>query len=167
MNLVHEAVWYALYTRSRAEKKAAQTLSDTVIEVYCPLQKTRKRWHDRIKVVEEPVFRSYVFVRVRPEQMTWALGNPHVIDVVRHCGKPAAIREREISDIRGFLETYEGCVFSLSEVAENDRVRIEEGPFADYTGIVVRKTARKASIRLEMFNAYLVAEFSNTQYSKV
>lgn len=167
MNLIRERTWYALYTRPRSEKKAAETLAGRGIEVYCPVQRIRKRWHDRYKVVEEPVFRSYVFVHIRSEERSVVLSDNNIINFVLHCGKPAIIKDQEIVTVQRFLEEYEGYSMSLTEVVENDTVRIGEGPFADYTGIVVRKTKKKASIRLELFNAYLVAEFNDTQYSKV
>ncbi|TDX01784.1 UpxY family transcription antiterminator [Dinghuibacter silviterrae] len=166
MNLIQGSggAWYALYTRPRSEKKAAATLSARGITVYCPIQKVRKRWHDRYKIVEEPVFRSYVFVRIRPEERSAVLSDNNIITFVLHCGKPAVIQDREMEGVRTFLETYQDWEL---RVETNDRVRIDEGPFADYTGIIVRKTKKKASIRLELLNAYLVAEFNDTQYSKV
>lgn len=167
MNLIRESSWYALYTRPRSEKKAAETLSTKGITVYCPIQKTRKQWHDRVKTVEEPVFKSYIFVQIRHDQRAAVLSDPNIINFVLHCGKPAVIRDQEIATVRAFLEEYVGYAFTLSEVSENDPVRISVGPFANYSGIVVRKMKRKASIRLELFNAYLVAEFKDTQYCKV
>lgn len=159
--------WHALYTRPKSEKKVAATLTHAGITTYCPIQKTRKRWHDRYKIIEEPIFRSYVFVNIHEREKTDVLSDANVLNFVRHCGKPAVIREEEITDIQRFLGEYTGCSFALSSALENDTVRIEEGPFTDYTGIVVKKLKHKACIRLELFNAYLIAELPDTQYSKV
>lgn len=159
--------WYALYTRPKSEKKVAETLGKTGITTYCPLQKTRKRWHDRYKIIEEPVFRSYVFVNIQDQERADVLSDSNVLNFVRHCGKPAVIRDNEIIDIQKFLGEYVGCSFTLSSSAVNDVVRIEEGAFTDYTGVVVKKLKHKACIRLELFNAYLIAEFPDMQYSKI
>jgi transcription antitermination factor NusG len=159
--------WHALYTRPRAEKKISETLTHAGITTYCPLQKTRKRWHDRYKIIEEPVFRSYVFVHIDETEKTNVLMDANVLNFVRHCGKPAVIRDEEINDIRKFLGEYPACSFTLSSVAVNDTVRIEEGLFMDYTGTVIKKMKHKACIRLELFNAYLVAEFQDTQYTGI
>lgn len=159
--------WHALYTRPKSEKKVAEKLTHAGITAYCPLQKTRKRWHDRYKIIEEPVFRSYVFVNIHETEKTNVLSDTNVLNFVRHCGKPAVIRDQEIVDIRKFLGEYTGCSFTLSTVVENDQVRIEEGLFCDYTGVVVKKLKHKACIRLDLFNAYLIAEFPDTQYSKI
>ncbi len=55
--------WFAIYTRPRWEKKVHILLMQKGIESYCPLNKVRRRWSDRIKLVEEPLFKSYVFVK--------------------------------------------------------------------------------------------------------
>ena len=166
MNVNRENSWYAVYTRPRSEKKAADTLSARGIETYCPVQKVRRQWHDRVKVVVEPVFRSYVFVRVEPAQRVAVLEDPNVLTFVSHCGKPAVIRDVEMEAVKFFLQEYEGYSFRLSDVEVNDSVRITAGPFQDYTGIVVKKRRRRASVRIELFNAFLVAEFEEGQYAK-
>ena len=64
--------WFAVYTKPRWEKKVARLLDEQGIENYCPLNKVVKQWSDRKKVVLEPLFKSYVFVRVAEEQK-WEL----------------------------------------------------------------------------------------------
>ena len=54
--------WHALYVRSRAEKKVLAQLEDMGIQAYLPLITHVKQWSDRKKKVEEPLFKSYVFV---------------------------------------------------------------------------------------------------------
>ncbi len=57
--------WYVLYTKSRNEKKLTQLLSEKGFDVYCPLQETVKQWSDRKKKVQEPIFKSYIFVHLK------------------------------------------------------------------------------------------------------
>jgi transcription antitermination factor NusG len=56
--------WFAIYTRPRWEKKVHKLLEEKGIECYCPLNKVHRKWSDRIKIVEEPLFKSYVFVKL-------------------------------------------------------------------------------------------------------
>jgi len=56
--------WYAVYTKSRMEKKVSLRLEEAGIESYCPVTKRKKQWSDRKKIVEEVLFRSYVFVNI-------------------------------------------------------------------------------------------------------
>jgi transcription antitermination factor NusG len=159
--------WHAVYTKPRSEKKVASTLAGWGVVTYCPVQKVRKRWKDRFKVIEEPIFRSYVFTQIDDAERVLVLADANVLNFVQHCGKPALIQDHEIHKIQRFLGEYPGWSFRLCQAGENDLVRIESGPFMDYTGIVLTKTRHKASIRLELFDAYLVAEFRDTQYSKI
>ena len=55
--------WHALYVHSRAEKKVYERLVEMGFEAYLPLITKMKRWSDRMKKVEEPLFKSYLFVR--------------------------------------------------------------------------------------------------------
>ena len=56
--------WYAIYVKPNGEKKILKNLEEEHIECYLPIKKTLRQWSDRKKWIEEPVFRSYVFVRV-------------------------------------------------------------------------------------------------------
>ncbi|HEV3249719.1 MAG TPA: transcription termination/antitermination NusG family protein, partial [Puia sp.] len=48
--------WWVVYTKPRWEKKVNQFLTEKGMESYCPLNKVRKKWSDRVKTVEEPLF---------------------------------------------------------------------------------------------------------------
>jgi transcription antitermination factor NusG len=174
-----EQHWYAVYTRPRSEKKAADTLGTAGIQTYCPVQKVRRRWHDRFKVIEEPIFRSYAFVRISDKEKGTVLSDSNVLNFVQHCRRPAVIRDQEIQNIRRFLGENEGSTFSLCTdadlgadadrertriVAEHDQVRILDGVFSDCTGTVTKKFRNKACIRLEWFDTFLVAEFPDSRY---
>src|SRR3954462_11033975 len=99
--------WYAIYTRPRWEKKVNTLLSEKKIESYCPLNKMRRKWSDRIKTVEEPLFKSYVFVKIEEEERTRVRMTEGVVNFVYWNGKPALIKDREIQTIRRFLNEYE------------------------------------------------------------
>ena len=60
----YEKYWYAIYVRSRHEKKVHQLLLEIGIESSLPLIKTTRKWSDRKKKVEIPLFRGYVFVKI-------------------------------------------------------------------------------------------------------
>ena len=62
--------WFAIYTRPRWEKKVNLLLQEQGVESYCPLNKVRRKWSDRVKTIEEPLFKSYVFVKVSDEEKT-------------------------------------------------------------------------------------------------
>ena len=91
--------WYAVYTRSRFEKKAAERLAEQGIEAYVPLQRVMRQWSDRRKPVLEPAFRSYVFVRINHLHYYKVLDTPGIVRYVFFDGKPAVVRDEEIETL--------------------------------------------------------------------
>jgi len=98
--------WYAVYTKPRWEKKVAEVLTRNSIENYCPLNKVLRQWHDRKKVVQEPLFTSYVFVKVEESRFSELRRIGGVLNLVYWLQKPAVIRDEEITMIRKFLDEY-------------------------------------------------------------
>src|ERR1700749_3471411 len=99
--------WYAIYTRPRWEKKVNILLTEKGVESYCPLNKVKRKWSDRLKTIEEPLFKSYVFVRIGDQEKTSVRMTNGVINFIYWNKKPAIVREKEIQTIRRFLNEYE------------------------------------------------------------
>jgi transcription antitermination factor NusG len=70
MNNQFNKKWLAIYTRPRWEKKVNLLLQEKGVESYCPLNKVKRKWSDRVKIIEEPLFKSYVFVKVSDDEKT-------------------------------------------------------------------------------------------------
>src|SRR6188508_2089599 len=134
--LVGVRKWLAVYTRPRWEKKVNQLLADKGVERYCPLNKVRRKWSDRVKVVEEPLFKSYVFVKVNDEDRSKVRMTNGAINFVYWNGKPAVIKEKEITAIRRFLDEYENVEAMPVDLQVNQRVRITSGTLMDKEGKV-------------------------------
>ncbi len=124
--------WYAIYTKPRWEKKVHSLLSEKKIESYCPLNKVRKKWSDRMKTVEEPLFKSYVFAKVNEEEQTKVRMTAGVMNFVYWQGKPAIIPAKEIETIRKFLNEYENVMAEPIQLKEDGRVTIRQGLFMDH-----------------------------------
>ncbi len=139
--------WLAVYTRPRWEKKVNQLLTEKGLESYCPLNKIRRKWSDRVKIVEEPLFKSYVFVKVNDDDRTAVRMTNGAINFVYWDGKPAVIKEKEIIAIKRFLNEYENVEAMPIDLKVNQRVRVTNGTLMDQEGKVLdirRKTARVA-----------------------
>src|SRR5688572_5910878 len=102
-----EKKWYALYTKPRWEKKVDKLLAEKGMESYCPLQRVQRQWSDRKKIVDEPLFKSYVFVRISDEQQTAVRMVNGVVNFVYWMGKPAIVKDHEIQIIRQFMNEYD------------------------------------------------------------
>jgi transcription antitermination factor NusG len=149
--------WLAVYTRPRWEKKVNQLLKEKGAESYCPLNKIKRKWSDRVKVVEEPLFKSYVFVKVSDEDRTMVRMTPGVINFVYWEGKPAVIKEKEIVNIRKFLDEYENVEVQPMHLKVDQRVKITTGPLMDQEGKILAIRHKTAKIAIDSLGYILVA----------
>lgn len=155
--------WLAIYTRPRWEKKVNQLLTEKGFESYCPLNKVKRKWSDRIKVVEEPLFKSYVFVKVAEKERTEVRMTSGAINFVYWNGKPAVIKEKEINAIRRFLNEYAYVEARPMDVQLNQRVRIINGTLMDKEGKVLELRHKTAKIAIESLGYILVAYIDRTK----
>jgi len=149
--------WLAIYTRPRWEKKVNQLLTEKGFESYCPLNKVRRKWSDRVKIVEEPLFKSYVFVKATDEDRTEVRMTTGAINFVYWNGKPAVIREKEINAIKRFLNEYENVEARPVDVKVNQRVRITNGSFMDQEGKVLDVKHKLVKVAIDSLGYILVA----------
>lgn len=155
--------WLAVYTRPRWEKKVNQLLTEKGVESYCPLNKVRRKWSDRVKVVEEPLFKSYVFVKVSDADRAAVRMTSGAINFVYWDGKPAVIKEKEITAIRRFLDEYENVEARPAELKVNQRVRITNGSLMDQEGKVLDVRHKTAKIAIDSLGYILVAYFDRSK----
>jgi transcription antitermination factor NusG len=155
--------WFAIYTRPRWEKKVASLLIQKAIETYCPLNKVRRQWSDRIKVVEEPLFKSYVFVKIRDEDRTAVRMTPGVVNFVYWNGKPALIREKEIQTIRRFLDEYDQVEAVKMELEPGARVKVISGSMMDQEGKVVEVRNKTARVIIDSLGYVLLAHINKSK----
>lgn len=128
------------------------------MESYCPLNKVRKKWSDRYKMVEEPLFKSYVFVRIADAQKTEVRMIEGVVNFVYWLGKPAVVKDREILNIRKFLNEYTQVeVQEIKQLSTGDKVVITNGLMMDHEGTVLSVQNKRAEIRIESLGVKLVA----------
>ena len=157
--------WLALYTRPRWEKKVHQLLTNKGIESYCPLNKVRRQWSDRIKVVEEPLFKSYVFVRIAEGERTAVRLTNGAINFIYWNGKPAQVRDKEIANIRRFLDEYEEVELVPLELKPDQRVVINAGTFMGQSAQVLSVRKKKAKITIDSLGYMLVVYMDTSKLS--
>lgn len=161
------AAWFALYTRSRNEKKVHNQLVAQGIESFLPLQKTLKQWSDRKKWVEEPMIRSYVFVKISEREYFDVLNTPGAVRFVFFEGKAAVIPDWQIDAIRHILETGEEFEITDQLLEKGDKVLITRGPFHDIPGELVDfKGKRKVVIRIDHIGHSLLLTISPANLKK-
>ena len=155
--------WYALYTRPRWEKKVNKLLEQKGIESYCPLNKVRRKWSDRMKTVEEPLFKSYVFVKIEDAGRTEVRMTDGVINFVYWDGKPAIVKDKEIQIIRHFLDEYENVQLESMHLKADQRVRIIAGPMMDQEGKILEVGHKLAKVAIDSLGCILVASIDKNK----
>jgi transcriptional antiterminator NusG len=162
-----ESKWYALYTRSRWEKKVSEQLNKLNIEAYCPLNKVVRQWSDRKKVVEEPLFTSYVFVRITKNQMSQVRTVLGVTNFVYWLGKPAVISEHEIETIQSFLSTYFNVKLEEFTISVRDTIKVLNGPFSEMQGKVISVKKTSVKVLLPSLRFFMTAEIEIDNVAKI
>lgn len=152
--------WYAVYTKSRWEKKVNQLLLDKAVETYCPLNKVSRQWSDRIKVVLEPLFKSYVFTRISKDEMAKVRMTEGVLNFVYWTGKPAIIKDKEIEDIKKFLDEYDNVSIEKITLEPLQPVKIKRGLLMGKEGEVIKVLNRKVVVAIHSLGYQLVAQIS-------
>jgi len=139
MNLAPTAVsypWFALQTRCRYESFVAKQLAHKGYEILLPLYECRRRWSDRIKELELPLFPGYVFCRFNPLVRLPILMTPGVIQVVGIGRSPVPVDDAEIAAIQTAVQSgLPRQPWPFLQIGQ--RVRVECGPLCGLEGILV------------------------------
>lgn len=159
--------WYAIYCRPRWEKKVDKLLKEKGIESYCPLNKIRRKWSDRIKVVEEPLFKSYIFVQVDETEHTDVRRVLGVINFVYWNGKPAVVKDKEIQAIKAFLNEHENVILSPLEIAVGQKVKIIAGPLMDNEAEVLDINRKTVKVAISSLGYQLVAYIDKAKIDSI
>jgi transcription antitermination factor NusG len=135
--------WYALYTRSRFEKKMLSELSDRSIEVFLPMREVLSRWKDRKKKIWMPLFPGYIFVNHvdTPENRYRILNLPGAVRFIGFEGRAEPVPQNQIEAVRRFLEA-SISVDPYPYMKIGSRVEVIAGPLKGIVGILVEKRGK-------------------------
>ena len=141
---LHNRQWYALQIRPRFEKLAARHLNDKGYEGYLPIYTARRRWSDRVKEVEVPLFPGYTFCKFDIQKKLPILVSPGVLSIVGTGKTPTALSDREIFSIQQLIASGLPCgPWPFVQVGQS--VSVDRGPLAGLEGTVIEV---KSSLRL-------------------
>jgi transcription antitermination factor NusG len=129
--------WFALRVRTGAEKIVANCVRGKGFEEFLPLYRRRRRWSDRMKNVESPLFPGYLFCRLNPLRRLPLLTVPGVMHVVGIGKIPAPIHDHEIAAIQAAMRS--GLLIEPHYFLQvGERVRLDDGPLAGLEGVLVK-----------------------------
>ena len=158
--------WYALYVHSRFEKKVDEQLSQRGYETYLPLVVRMRKWSDRMKKVEEPLFKSYLFVRADVRRYFEVVDLPGVTRFVSFENKPVVVPENQIIAIKKYCDDYleDKDEPATEDLHEGQLVRIISGPM---TGLVGRlapiDNKKRLVVYIDSVGRYLPINIARTK----
>jgi transcription antitermination factor NusG len=137
-DLSPDSPWYAAYTLANHEKRVAQQLEERCIHSFLPTYQSVRRWKDRRKLLEFPLFPSYVFVQMTASNRLDLLRLPGLLGLVCFQGKPAPVESGEIKNLRQGLAG-RTVLHPHPYLKAGRKVRILSGAMAGVEGVLVRK----------------------------
>ncbi|NPA37186.1 MAG: UpxY family transcription antiterminator [Chlorobi bacterium] len=131
-----EYKWYALYTKSRAEKKVLEQLTQMGIKAYLPLKRVLRQWSDRKKWVEVPVISSYIFINIPETDYRKVFDANGVVSYVSYKGKAVTIPDHEIEAMRKTIENNIEFDVQQRKLKKGEKITITSGPLKGVKGII-------------------------------
>ena len=131
--------WFAIRTRSQCEKLARTVLQNKGYKPFLPLYRVERRWSDRIRKMDVPLFPGYVFCRFNVDCRLPILTMPSVVEIVGTGGTPVPIDATEIAAIQTLVESGLS-VQPRSFLEAGKRVGVVAGPLRGLEGILVHSS---------------------------
>jgi transcription antitermination factor NusG len=163
MSLINSTYrWFAVYTRSRFEKKLASLLTEKGIDCYLPLKMEKRQWSDRVKMIEEPLLKSYLFVKVSNREYFNVLNTPGAVCYISFRREPAPIPEKQIDDLRTFLAVYNERVDAVREnLSKGEQIIVVSGPLKGITGELIEfRGKNRIALRFERLGYCILTDIS-------
>lgn len=155
--------WYVVHSYSGMENKVKKNLehraesmgmTDRILQVVVPTETEIEIKEGVRRVVERRVFPGYILIEMSMDEDSWYVvrNTPGVTSFVSMGDKPSPLSEAEVDRIMSRIESDEPRVKVSFDVGE--RVRITQGPFAEFTGVVdtIEPEKGKARVMVSFFN---------------
>jgi transcription termination/antitermination protein NusG len=153
--------WFAVYTKPRFEKRVTEILTRKKIENYCPINKVLRHWSDRTKLVTEPLFPYFVFIKITQSELSSLKQIDGVVNFVYWLGKPAIIRDSEIEAIRQFLDEHSNIRLEKIQVTTNEPEHVN-GSFAKMGNGLIALKNKSVKVELPSLGFMMVADSETT-----
>lgn len=160
--------WYALKTKSRAEKKVHEEIQELGVESYMPISRELRQWSDRRKWVEVPMFRSYVFVRTTNHHFQKVLEIDGAVHFVKFNNEHAVIQDEQIDLIKKIVDNKIRFEVTADSFEPGDKVIVIDGPFKGQKGEwVQKKTKYNICITIQQLNLAISLEIPAAYVEKI
>ncbi len=160
--------WYAVYTRPRFEKQVLKSLQDQGIEAYLPIIKTMRQWSDRKKMVEVPLFTSYVFVHINRIFYDQVLQTHGAVKYISFEGKAATIPASQIDNLKIIVDSNEKIETTWESRQKGDLVEVVAGSLKGLKGeLITDGNRKKVLVRIQGIDQNLTVEVHSSLIEKI
>jgi transcription antitermination factor NusG len=158
--------WLVIYTNPRWEKKLADQLTAKGFTVYCPTQRVKRRWSDRSKWIDQPLFSSHIFVHIEPERRDAVYFTPGFVRFLFWNKHPAVVRDAEIDTLRRWLNDFDHETITVEAISPGTKVHVQSGPLQGRDGIVLEQRGTKLELYLEDLQVKVSVDLSKTEVQR-
>ncbi len=156
-------IWYAVYTKPRWEKKVFNSLQKEGMDAYLPLYKTLRQWSDRKKLVEVPLFTSYVFVHISLREYYLVLQTHGVVRYVTFEGRAVSIPEKQINHLKLLIDSNAEIELTETAFKKGQTVEVVLGSLKGLIGELVSRAREKHFLlRIHHINQNLLVKIPPT-----
>jgi transcription antitermination factor NusG len=150
--------WFALIVKHQHEKVIARLLRSKGYEEFLPLYAARRRWSDRTKVAEVPLFPGYVFCRFDWKRRLPILKTPGVTSIVTYGTEPAPVEDAEIDAIQRIVSS-DLPIEPHRFIKVGDRARVNQGPLEGLEGILIsEKNSWRVVVQVSLLKRSVAVE---------
>jgi len=149
--------WYAVHSRSRFEKKISFLLKEKGLTSYLPVKKLQRKWKDRKKFIDFPLFPCYLFVHVPLAAKNTVIQTKGVVRIVGF-PEPVPVPENQIDALKRF-ESQDIQVDPYPEFFPGKEIEVKKGPFRGIRGYVIEKNKKyRLLVGLELISQVVSVE---------
>lgn len=132
-----DGCWYAIQVKPRFERAVGRLLAEKGYETFVPLCRSRRRWSDRVKALEVPMFPNYVFCRILPTATGPIVTTLGVVRIVGAGSAPIPVDDGEVDALQRITAANLNTE-PWRHLTVGQRVQVESGPLAGVTGVLCR-----------------------------
>lgn len=160
--------WYPVYTNPRAEKKAYEALINKGIEAYLPLQKRQRQWSDRKRWVEEPLIKSYIFVRIAGHAQAEVLMTKGISRFIYFSGRITAMPDKQIEELKLLMASPYELEITEENLHAGERIKIKAGPLKGLTGeMIAYRSQKQLLLRLESIGCSIIVNMATEYVNRI
>jgi transcription termination/antitermination protein NusG len=163
MLLIEKDSWFAVQVTPRHEKRVDTILQQQNYGHFLPMRRTRRKWSDRVKVIEQPLFPGYVFVRTQSCSVGKIHRIPGFIRVVSFGGRPCSVPDIQIEALQRIIDSKRD-IFPIQYLAVGQKVQIVTGPLSGLIGIISHyKNCGRLVVSVDLIMRSIVVEIDGEE----